>query len=127
MPPAEDFTVPLQNTYTVDFGLLDEPLQTMLIKSIQSQTTRSEHLKALNPALLRMGRKPRSTERIDANREIAIDTYGLNTYGRRLRHIQQIARQQPVQHGIDKFELFKEYVNFHNFSLLKWNTYRDRL
>jgi hypothetical protein len=127
MPPAEDFTAPLQNTDTVDFGLLDEPLQTMLIQSIQSRTTRSEHLKALNPALLRMGRKPRSTERINANREIAIETYGLNAYGRRLRHIQQTALQHPVQQGIDKFELFKAYANLNNFSLLKWNTYSDRM
>jgi hypothetical protein len=127
MAPAEVFTAPLQHADTIDFGLLDEPLQGMLIERIHSQTARLEDMKALNPALHRMGRRPRSTERIDANREVVIATYGIKGYGQRLRPIQQLAMEQPVQHGIDKFELFKNYVWLNNFSLLKWNTYSGRL
>jgi hypothetical protein len=127
MPSTQSFTAPLLKAEFIDFGLLDEPLQALVIKAVQSDPARRQRLLALNPALQRMGRHPRSHPRIQHNRDRIIETYGQITYGSRLKTIYREAVTLPVCHRIDKSRLVKEFMQFHNFNLLKWNAYRAAL
>ncbi|MBL0715740.1 MAG: hypothetical protein JJV98_18800 [Desulfosarcina sp.] len=127
MHSAQAFTAPLQRADTLDFGLLDEPLQTMLIEAVQTQPAKLELLPELNPALLRMGRKPTSRRQIAHNRKNILNRYGLPAYGQRLRAIYRSVVSRSVHHQIDKQRLLMKFFNFNNFSLLKWNTYSDKL
>lgn len=125
MPSAQTFTAPLQEADTLDFGMLDEPLQTLLIKTVHSDAAKREQLQALNPTLLRMGRKHESTLQIDRNRDHILKNYGRRAYGERLAQIYRKVISQSVCHQIDKFQLMMKFLNFNNFSLLKWNTYSE--
>ena len=127
MPSAQSFTAPLLETEHIDFGLLDEPLQAQVIQAVQSDPARRQRLLALNPALQRMGRHPRSRQRIQHNRERILTTFGQSRYGERLQTIYREVLTLAVQHRIDKSRLIKEFMQFHNFSLLKWDTYREAI
>lgn len=127
MPSAQSFSASLQKAETIDFGMLDEPLQALVITSVHSEKARQNRLQALNPALRRMGSKPRSARRIQNNRECILHTYGRSASSLRLEKIYQKVVRRPVCHQIDKRKLIKKFINFHNFSLLKWNPYREAL
>ena len=127
MPSARTFTAPLDRTDTVDFGMLDEPLQTRVIKAVRAAPEKQERLKAANPALLRLGHTPRSGRRIDHNRRTIETTYSLTAYGQRLQDVYRKVVNHSVQHQIDKFSLLMPFMDFGNFSLLKWNPFSEDL
>lgn len=121
MPSARTFTAPLQEADMLDFGMLDEPLQTQLIKAVHSDPAKRERLAALNPALLRMGLKSNSGLKIERNRDRILKAYGQRAYGERLAQIYRQVMSQSVYHRIDKFQLAMRFFKFYNFSLLKWS------
>jgi hypothetical protein len=124
MPAPRDFSAPLQTSETIDFGMLDEPLQAGLVQMLLVQTARRRQLIKRNPLLLRVGVSSQNQERINDNRRIVRRTFGLAAYGQRLRQVYRQVRRHTVRHHIDKFALLKRYMHFRNFSLLKWNSYR---
>lgn len=127
MPSAQTFTAPLEKMDTIDFGMLDEHLQTVLIRSVLADAEKLGRLKELNPPLMRLGRTPRSRRRMEHNREIILKKYSLSAYGEALATIYHKVVNHAVQHQIDKFELLRLFIDFDTFSLLKWNPFRADL
>jgi hypothetical protein len=125
MPSAQAFTAPLLKAATIDFGLIDEPLQRLVIQSVLANPGRRKQLLHLNPRINRMGRKPPSSQRILHNRELIAKAYDQATYGERLRAIYRHVRRLSVRQHIDKFKLVHGFMQLSNFSLLKWNPYRE--
>ena len=127
MPSARAFTAPLTKMDTIDFGMLDEPLQTRLIRSVHADSKKMERLKELNPSLKRLGRAPRSPRRLEHNRDIILSQYSLSAYGDALQTIYHKVVNHAVHHQIDKFKLLRQFMDFDTFSLLKWNPFSEDL
>ena len=127
MPSARVFTAPIEEMDTIDFGLLDEPLQTLLIRSVLADAEKLRRLKELNPALMRIGRIAKSRRRMEHNREIILKKYSLSAYGEALQTIYHKVQNHAVHHQIDKFELLRQFIDFDAFSLLKWNPFSEDL
>ena len=125
MPSARTFAAPLDQSDTIDFGMLDEPLQTPLINAVRTDRAKQKRLKALNPPLLRLGRTPRSGRRVDHNRMTILDNYSLSAYGDRLQDVYRNVVTRSVQHQIDKFVLLMQFMDFATYSLLKWNPFSE--
>jgi hypothetical protein len=123
MPSPREFSAPFQSSETVDFGMLDEPLQAKLVHMLHAKTTRRAKLAKRNPHLLRLGAPSQNRERIDVNRRIVRQSFGLSAYGQRLQQVYRQASRHTVRHQIDKFALLKRFMHFRNFSLLKWNAF----
>ena len=125
MPTPQAFTAPLHNETTVDFGMLDESLQTTVIDAVTTDSAKQIQLQDLTPALVRMGRETDSAHRIDSNRERILDVYGQKAAAKRLERVYQQVLNRPIQHRIDKSRLIGKFLNLNNFSLLKWDSYRN--
>ena len=127
IPSARTFTAPIEKMDAIDFGLLDEPLQTLVIRSVLADTEKLRRLRELNPPLTRLGRIPRSRRRMEHNREIILKKYSLSAYGEALQTIYHKVINHAVRHGIDKFKLLRQFIDFDTFSLLKWNPFSEDL
>ncbi len=119
---SQTFVEPLQATDTLDFGILDEPLQLEVIEAVISDPAKQEHLLELNPSVRRMGSGIQSDRPIENNRRYILKNFGHQAVSKRLENIYRQVLQQPVTHGIDKSRLMDKFFNFNNFSLLKWNS-----
>ncbi len=120
MLTPQAFTAPLQTQNTVDFGMLDEPLQSDVINTVISDSAKQNQLQDLNPALIRMGRETDALHRIESNRERILAVYGQQAAAERLERVYERVLNRPVRHRIDKSRLVGKFLNFNNFSLLKW-------
>ncbi|MDJ0810882.1 MAG: hypothetical protein QNJ01_12345 [Desulfobacterales bacterium] len=120
MPTAQAFTAPLHTQDTVDFGMLDEPLQTDVINAVISDSAKQNQLQDLNPALMRMGRETDAVHRIESNRERILAVYGQKAAAERLERVYERVVNRPVRHRIDKSRLVSKFLKYSNFSLLKW-------
>ena len=127
MPSARTFTAPLETMDTIDFGLLDEPLQSLLVRSVRADAQKRVRLKELNPSLMRLGRTSSSRRRMEHNREIVLHKYSLSAYGEALQATYHKVVNHAVRHQIDKFKLLKQFMDFTTFSLLKWNPFSEDL
>ncbi len=120
MPTAQAFTAPLQKETTIDFGMLDEPLQTDVINAVITDSSKQRQLQDLNPVLMRMGRETDAEQRIESNRKRIHEVYGQKAAAERLERVYKQVLNRPVQHRIDKSRLIGKFFNLNNFSLLKW-------
>lgn len=125
MPSAEAFTAPFQKADTLDFGLLDEPLQSEIILAVIADPEKRDRLLTLNPALARMGRPLSSDQTIRRNCSRILRTYGLQPAAERLEGVYRCVRRDVVRHRIDKTRLIMKFMNLNSFSLLKWNVQED--
>ena len=66
-------------------------------------------------------------QRIQHNRDHILENYSRGAYSARLAAVYRRAAGRRVQHQIDKSRLINAFMQFDNFSLLKWNPYRDAL
>ena len=125
MPSASAFSEPLQAAATIDFGMLDEPLQTRIIEMVATGADKREELGALNPSLGRLGSSPASVPKIERNRRRILEAFGPRPYRDRLQAIYQKVSSRSVRHRIDKLQLLRSFMNYNYYSLLKWNTYSE--
>ncbi len=119
------FIAPLEKKTTLDFGMLDESLQTDVIKAVRTAPAKQKELQALNPALMRMGRKSVSDQQIEKNRQRILTTFGPEAAARRLEDVYRRVINRSVTHRIDKSQLMSKFLKINNFNLLKWNTASD--
>jgi hypothetical protein len=119
----EDCLHTLQQSETIDFGMLDERFQTTIIDKIRQDSARRDEMIQLNPILETMFSMKNTSEIINRNRDQVVSRYHPDRYRERLIDIYTHILENPVQQCIDRKALLAAFLNFHNFSLLKWSPY----
>ncbi|MCP3954583.1 MAG: glycosyltransferase family 4 protein [Desulfobacterales bacterium] len=105
---------------TIDFGLLNEKFQQLVVQRLIEDDADKAEMIALNPFLADCGRVPTSGTPIDANRELVTRHYSSPAYRHTLTALyKKVIANDPV-HAIDKQSLLEEFFDLKNFSLLKW-------
>ncbi len=122
---SQTLVAPLQDADTLDFGMLDEPLQVEVIEKIISDPAKKGLFLELNPVLAGMDGRSRPDRPIKNNCRRIPENFGHQAVSKRLEHIYGQVLQRPVRHHIDKHRLMDKFFNFNNFNLLKWNTHCD--
>ena len=125
LPPPDDFLRRLQASEWIDFGLLDEPLQRVVLEGLQRYPQRIALLHEANPILAAIGNRQWERSRLARNCAAVRAHYGLASYRQGLRRVYGAVLHRPVAHRIDKSRILNEFVKFNNYSLLKWNPYPD--
>lgn len=118
-----DFLNTLQKGETIDFGMLDENFQTVVIDKVRQEPAKRDDLIQLNPAFAAMLGMEDTPELISQNRDRVISLYHPDQYRERLFDIYTTILKRPVRHRIDRTALLSGFLTYRNFSLLKWSTY----
>jgi hypothetical protein len=113
----------LEQEETIDFGMLDEDFQTVIIDMIRQYPAQRRALLQRNPSLYQLFYKGNTAELISLNRERVLSHYHLGRYRERLLGTYARILKKPVQQTIDRKVLLAGFLNFHNFSLLKWGPF----
>lgn len=119
---SESFAKATRNRM-IDFGLLDEAFQKMIISHLLSARTKRDRLIDLNPFLSHPGEVPTRKTLIRNNRQQVTNSYTTARYKQTLMDIYASVSQHDVQHRIDKKILLSQFFNPETFSLLKWSDY----
>jgi len=108
----------------IDFGLLYEPFQKQIISHVLSSKNKAKKLIKLNPYLSRPANSLLNNNKlIQNNMNAVLNNYNKTTYRKNLLEIYSKIINNPVHHRLDKNILLSEFINFEQFSLLKWNDY----
>lgn len=108
----------------IDFGLLYEPFQKQIISHVLSSKNKAKKLIKLNPYLSRPANSLLNNNKlIQNNMNAVLNNYNKTTYRKNLLKIYSKIINNPVHHRLDKNILLSEFINFEQFSLLKWNDY----
>jgi hypothetical protein len=108
---------------TIDFGLLNEKYQQLVVQRLIENDAERAEIIALNPFLADCGQGPSSRTLIGKNRELVASRYSLAGYRRTLTALyKKVVSCDPVQ-AIDKQILLYEFFDLNAFSLLKWGQY----
>ena len=110
---------------TVDFGLLDEAFQKLVISRVLTNKKDAGKLIQLNPCILHIKDPPNNNELIQNNKNAVLSSYNRSIYKNNLMKIYATVIAQPVHHSINKKILFSHFLNLESFSLLKWGDYID--
>jgi len=113
----------LLKSKTIDFGMLDERFQTMVIDQVRQDPAKRDDLIQLNPTLATMLSMTDTSEMIRHNREQVVSLYHPNRYRERLLEIYANILKRPVQQCINRTALLSAFLTPHNLSLLKWSVY----
>lgn len=105
---------------TIDFGLLNETFQRMVIRRIRSSKSSHRQLITLNPFLSQPGKVPDETDLVHHNKQIVERNYTTERYRDTLMNIYATVVKHRIRHGIDKKKLMWLFFNLDNFSLLRW-------
>jgi len=119
----EDCLHALHQSETIDFGMLDERFQTTIVDSVRQTPAQRNELIRLNPILETMFSMDHTAELIGRNRDRVLTLYDSDRYRERLIGLYTHILKKPVQQRIDQQALLSGFLNFNNFSLLKWSTY----
>jgi len=106
----------------VDFGLLDEAFQKKIILSVLSSGQNLKTLTVLNPFLADLDMSGMD-QVIGQNRDAVYRHYSQERYRETLLSVYSMILKSEVSHMIDKKMLLMQFLNPHNFSLLKWSDY----
>jgi hypothetical protein len=107
----------------VDFGILDERFQKIILNRIIRSTVDKNRLIACNPWLSAPDGVADKTGLIEHNRSAVRNTYNENVYRQTLLKIYQHVVHTPVRHQIDKRTLLSQFFDPSSFSLLTWGGY----
>lgn len=105
---------------TVDFGLLNEPIQQEILETVMKSRQYRTDLLDLNPFLVHPGGMPQTPNRVDHNRRLIQQRFSLSVYQETLMQTYAAVCRQKVRHGIDKRVLLESFFNLDRLSLLKW-------
>lgn len=119
----EDCLHSLQQSETIDFGMLDERFQTTIIDHVRLNPAKRNDMVQLNPVLRTMFTMENVSEIIARNRDRVVSLYHPDRYRERLTEIYTHIDKNPVQQRIDRKMLLAGFLKFDNFSLLKWSVY----
>ncbi len=115
----------LTKNNTIDFGMLNERFQKIIIAHILSDERYLEILIHINPFLKNPGSIDHKDEIIIKNREIVLQKYSLESYRKNLLDIYGHVIKNSIQHTINKDNLLSSFLNPLTFSLLKWEDYDE--
>jgi hypothetical protein len=107
---------------TIDFGLLDEPVQQTVLARIRERPADRTRMWKLNPALSRLFVTQKDKNRIKTNRSAVLHRYSRLEYQKRLLNTYRRVLNTAVTHSINREELFSAFIRREAFSLLKWET-----
>ncbi len=107
----------------IDFGLLDEGSQQKAIVHLNGSLKKREILVKLNPFLADPADVVDKADLIRQNRGAVARNYDPNGYGQMLQNVYSKVAHLPIKQGIDKRILISAFLDFENFSLLKWSDY----
>ena len=109
----------------IDFGLLDEVFQKMIISRVFTNQTNRDRLIRLNPYLKSPGDVPNQDALIQNNMKAVLLSYNKTRYRKKLMKIYARVVNSSVRHSIDKNILLSQFFNPETFSLLKWGDYAE--
>lgn len=107
----------------IDFGMLSEPHQKMIINRCQSSKDNRSKLTALNPILDRLGLPLDAHDLVLNNKSAVAASYNQAIYRKTLLSTYHKVKGATVRHDIDKEKLLDDFLKPANFSLLKWSVY----
>ncbi len=120
---VEQFLSQIVDQQTIDFGLLDEAFQKLVIIRLLADKKNKDQLTDLNRHLVNIDSVPDKDTLIENNSKQIESGYSLRAYRNNLLAIYKKIVNNPVSHSIDKKALFLEFITPNNFSLLKWSPY----
>jgi len=106
----------------VDFGILDEPLQKIVMLRVLFKEKERHELIDANPFLFNPFTCPRD-HLIEENNAAIRKQYNPQRYQKTLLDIYKKVITTPVVQRIDKSVLINEFLDLEKFSLLKWGHY----
>jgi hypothetical protein len=104
----------------IDFGILDEHFQKLLITSVLRNNKFRNQIIELNPFLSDFTQISDNSDIINHNRAIVETKFSKSAYQKQLLRTYQKVIDQAVTHQVDKKVLAESFLNLKNFSLLKW-------
>jgi hypothetical protein len=104
----------------IDFGILGESFQRVIIRRLIDDSDTREHLVSLNTFLASVGPHGISDALIEHNRSMIEKHFNKRQYARQLKAIYTRVGKTPVRHCIDKQVVARAFLSPHYFSLLKW-------
>ena len=110
----------LTSNQTIDFGLLDEAFQKIVISNVLSDKSNRDRLMYLNPFLLNPGNVSDKETLIKNNMNAVLLNYNKTKYKKNLVDIYSRVIKDNVCHKIDKKVLLSNFLTLEDFSLLKW-------
>ena len=107
----------------IDFGLLDEAFQKMIISRVLADRTDRDRLISLNPYLSDPGYVSNKEVLIQNNMKAVMLNYNKTIYKEKLIEIYSRVVNSSVRQSIDKEILISCFFKPETFSLLKWGDY----
>ena len=107
----------------IDFGLLDEAFQKMIISRVLADRTDRDRLISLNPYLSDPGHVSNKKVLIQNNMKAVMLNYNKTIYKEKLIEIYSRVVNSSVRQSIDKEILISCFFKPETFSLLKWGDY----
>ena len=108
---------------TIDFGLLDEQSQKLVLARLLTRKAHAAFLVSLNPFLAEIGMRPDQQDLIEANRSAVARGYSMAKYRQKLLSTYAQVDRAPVRQHINKKILLAQFLDLAKFSLLKWGDY----
>ena len=121
----DKFIEALSRMKSIDFGMLSEHFQRVVLDKVQDDRSCLLELLERNPFLETMLTSRRESQLIQRNGERILSVYHPDRYRDRLLKIYHAILSQPIQHRINKKALLRGFLTPGNFSLLKWGTYEE--
>ncbi len=109
----------------IDFGLLDEAFQKMIILRVSADRTDRDRLISLNPYLSDPGYVSNKEVLIQNNMKAVLLNYNKTIYKEKLIEIYSRVVNSSVRQSIDKEILISCFFKPETFSLLKWGDYAE--
>lgn len=106
--------------HCIDFGLLEESFQRVVIRRLMDDKPAREYLTGVNPFLAFAGPPEDPEQLIAHNRSVIERHYNDRQYARRLKTVYTRVMDTPVSHRIDKKIIARAFLAPYGFSLLKW-------
>lgn len=110
---------------TVDFGILDERFQKIVLSRIIRNKADKNRLIACNPWLTASDGAADKAGLIESNRRAVTANYNEDVYRRKLLQIYQCVIHTPIRHRINKRILLAQFFDPTSFSLLTWGDYLE--
>ena len=107
----------------IDFGILHESFQKIVIKKSMASRDHKMKLLALNPFLGQLAVPGNAEQLIMTNKAAVAAAYSSKVYGENLLLVYGKVKRNTVYHQIDKKKLLRDFLNPAHFSLLKWSPY----
>jgi len=110
---------------TIDFGLLDEAFQKIIITALLADQQNVNQLIQLNPYLSNPADLADKDALIANNRRAISTHYSQAKYRQNLLELYESVIHTAVRQSIDKQTLLSEFFDLDAFSLLKWGDYAE--